>query len=1239
MRLMCRAWLASTLCLFAALDTPTAAADATTSSITASIAGSFDVTLSGSASYSLPLRIAPGTAGMEPKIALAYDSQAPGGPLGAGWSISGISAITRGPKNARTDGVPDGVRLAETDALYLDGQRIIPISVSGSGASRRIEYRKEVDDQTRIVENGINFDDAVFIVSTKGGLTLEFYAGQAPDLEHNRGNVQFGDGRVLLRAISRIKDSAGNYIDFYYRVNGSGDYDVRSIHYTGHLNTSVESPIDRKPYAYIDFNYENVDKVSENYVAGALLRSNSRLISIGSYVSEVPEDDPNLKWVLASRYSFDYEERESANRFVLKAIHQYGADGLSLAPTIFNYTTPSLGWADSKFPFPAVLAERENFAEAYRFAHFSTVPGGLPDLMFSAEIDGKVESFAFMNKGNGWSAAPDFKPPVAFNKKGYGDLGVIVADVTGGGRVDLLQSYQTGATAPVNSSYLATDSGWKLQGTDPTQLNFNLPFVVSRDGKVVAQYRLENWSGAAGPDLLYQSGADRGFLANKGTGWGPDPRYTPPVDLGPRVWDVDVDCSGKPALLAEAKDAHGAPAWKVFRFGPTGWDPAPDSFKPRIPADIDPEAIRIITVDGSKCPALLVATAQKGGIHAVLQASSAGWVPIASKTPPFDLVDGVGNPSGAIVAPIAGPAKPGDPILSDVLANRIRADGSSTKFAYFQTATGWHAATPGYTIPVLSSPNTPAVFVGDFNGDGRADIVLPISSRQQFGRVFLACDSGIACSAGFTEQQDYTPPVAFTRKDQQDLGVRMVDLNGDGLPDLLVSRAGGDQGAWLNFGQNGIALAGAVCSKGWCQSDGLKPPVPFAGDDISGNPVQFVDVDGDGFLDLIHSYQRKDGTYEAHFYRNADDGTGGRKWFDEAADMPGLVPPPYPGENHPYPFSAYKIGDMGVRFADLDGSGRPYMLIGFQPGGAGTSPKLAAFRNEGKRWVPAPEYAPPVPFVAQVGSESDAPSYDLSVQIIDVNGDGLPDIVAKYHDPKNPSNIVEGVWLNTGHGWVKSNIGVPLMLDTLTWDAENGLHADKNANIRWLDLNGDGIPDIVYTRLDGANDYSKTFLGTGTGWVESTNLKIPTEALANRSGDPGFRLIDINGDGYPDLLVSRLDGDDGKITKRLYLNFGNKWVEKDASLVPNVPFVDKSGNDLGVRLFDVDGRGLVDLIQAYRGDGNQIQANIKLNNARRSDVIDGIDAGYGLVTHVYYQTFLEGDPQDLGPIPLRAVQF
>src|SRR5262249_6281877 len=150
---------------------------------------------------------------------------------------------------------------------------------------------------------------------------------------------------------------------------------------------------------------------------------------------------------------------------------------------------------------------------------------------------------------------------------------------------------------------------------------------------------------------------------------------------------------------------------------------------------------------------------------------------------PFDLVDSSGESAGAKVAAVGANG------LSDIFANRVFGDGHAVKFLYFQASTGWKRAPEDFQIPVLrgGNGNPSYVFVGDFTGDGRADIAFPQNPRKSLGQLFMATDDG------FNEQPNSLPPVAFAHKNQQDQGVRLVDLNGDGLPDPLVSREGGGE--------------------------------------------------------------------------------------------------------------------------------------------------------------------------------------------------------------------------------------------------------------------------------------------------------------------------------------------------------------------------------------------------------------------------------------------------------------
>lgn len=64
------------------------------------IPGIANVTPSGGASYTIPIAIPPGTNGLVPEIALVYNSQSGNSIAGYGWTIAGLSSISRVQKNS-----------------------------------------------------------------------------------------------------------------------------------------------------------------------------------------------------------------------------------------------------------------------------------------------------------------------------------------------------------------------------------------------------------------------------------------------------------------------------------------------------------------------------------------------------------------------------------------------------------------------------------------------------------------------------------------------------------------------------------------------------------------------------------------------------------------------------------------------------------------------------------------------------------------------------------------------------------------------------------------------------------------------------------------------------------------------------------------------------------------------------------------------------------------------------------
>lgn len=91
--------------------------------------GSFAVSPSGAATYTIPIQVPPGTAGMQPSLALTYNSQAGNGLSWMGWSLLGLSAIHRCPATIDQDGFAGSLNYDANDRFCLDGERLIRINI------------------------------------------------------------------------------------------------------------------------------------------------------------------------------------------------------------------------------------------------------------------------------------------------------------------------------------------------------------------------------------------------------------------------------------------------------------------------------------------------------------------------------------------------------------------------------------------------------------------------------------------------------------------------------------------------------------------------------------------------------------------------------------------------------------------------------------------------------------------------------------------------------------------------------------------------------------------------------------------------------------------------------------------------------------------------------------------------------------------------------------------------------
>lgn len=177
--------------------------------------GLFEVSPSGAATYSIPIQVPPGVAGLQPQLALSYSSQAGNGPMGVGWSLSGLSAIVRCPRTLAQDGVRGSVRNDANDRFCLDGVRLV-LDAGGSGSNYGASgsrYRKEQDNFSLVTAHGAaGAGPAHFFVQTKTGLTLEY--GNSADSKL----ITPTGGTVRIWSLSRVRDVIGNEMRIGYLV-------------------------------------------------------------------------------------------------------------------------------------------------------------------------------------------------------------------------------------------------------------------------------------------------------------------------------------------------------------------------------------------------------------------------------------------------------------------------------------------------------------------------------------------------------------------------------------------------------------------------------------------------------------------------------------------------------------------------------------------------------------------------------------------------------------------------------------------------------------------------------------------------------------------------------------------------------------------------------------------------------------------------------------------------------------
>ena len=324
--------------------------------------GDFRVDESGSATYGLPFNLPQGRAGVTPGVGLSYSSNnLSEGPVGVGWSITGLSGISRCPQSPAYDDNIKEVTFDDSDNFCLDGQRLI--IRSGTYGAPNSTYRIDKNPDTLVTAKGGSLSNGpqYFEVENKAG-ERHFYgnitpSGSSPYTPDNAFVIPGGfTNNKLAKSwlIKVIKDVKDNYIEFNYQSDSnSGSAYISRIRYTGNSATGDA------PFAEVSFSYDNYTKGFQGFSAGSHTYHNKLLKQI-----DVSIDDDDYRSYFLTYQGSDFIEE----RTMLTSVQECSDSDKSLCypATRFEWNHPPLSGGGSRTECEVLSSyERECYKVPY----------------------------------------------------------------------------------------------------------------------------------------------------------------------------------------------------------------------------------------------------------------------------------------------------------------------------------------------------------------------------------------------------------------------------------------------------------------------------------------------------------------------------------------------------------------------------------------------------------------------------------------------------------------------------------------------------------------------------------------------------------------------------------------------------------------------------------------------------------------------------------------------------------
>lgn len=392
--------------------------------------------------------------------------------------------------------------------------------------------------------------------------------------------------------------------------------------------------------------------------------------------------------------------------------------------------------------------------------------------------------------------------------------------------------------------------------------------------------------------------------------------------------------------------------------------------------------------------------------------------------------------------------------MDGIIAADVNNDGSDDIVALASNSSGtesYISVLLGKGDGTFASPTTMSVtgtvggvVAGDFNGDGKVDLVANAFASQTSNQLLFYAGKG---------NGTFSAPTTTSTGSTEHLLSVPVDINGDSKLDILAFDigTGSTQVDMLIGSGNGTFTA--------------KPSLTMS--NYAVGPAAFADFNGDGNLDIVIGT-----SYSVLVIgKGAGDGT-----FTLQSTLPTLYEP------------------HQVYVTDIDGDGNMDIGVGYSGGGA-FGPGGGALRDFFGQFVLGSGT-----FAFSEPARLLPPSGDLlasgtqSIAVADFNGDGRQDVVAAGSQSGGSGYVFSYVGNGTGLAYSSAS----------KFTVSPGQFS--NAALATADFNGDGKPDVVMAGFDGTNQAIQVGINNGSAsFTAKSDLALagPPVALATADFNGG----------------------------------------------------------------------------------------------------------------------------------------